>query len=227
MKSISARCLFLMAGIMMTASTTRAGFLTYELTYSGAAFGNHAIANATITLDLAKLNNPGFTEQDVSPFVTAFSITVSGAKAGNGTFGIDDYLGGPSNVGGFFLDTNGGTLDFTRELFGQPTAGLPYGSDPDSGNSGDFNIDPNNVAPAAPIATFFFQILTNGGYGDAESLYLTSFRPIAVPEPSSLSLMASVAPVAGAFLIRRWGHRSRARAAGDLGDCSDPLAAIG
>jgi hypothetical protein len=98
---------FLCIAAALPATMARAGFQAYELTYSGAAFGNNATAIATITLDLAELVNPGFTEQDVSPFVTAFSITVSGANLGNGTFGISNYLGWPENFGGFFLDTNG------------------------------------------------------------------------------------------------------------------------
>jgi PEP-CTERM motif len=174
----------------LPATTTRAGFQTYELTYSGAAFGNNATAIATITLDLTELVNPGFTEQDVSPFVTAFSITVSGANLGNGTFGIGNYLGWPENFGGFILDTNGGLLDFTRELFGQPTAGLPYGSS-SSGNAGDFAIVANldNHDFAAPISGAAFQIYTNGGYNGFETLSLTSFRPTAVPEPASLTML--------------------------------------
>jgi hypothetical protein len=174
----------------LPATMARAGFQTYDLTYSGAAFGNNATAIATITLDLAELVNPGFTEQDLSPFVTAFSITVSGANLGNGTFGISNYLGWPENFGGFILDTNGGLLDFTRELFGQPTAGLPYGSN-SSGNAGDFGIVANldNHDLAAPISGAAFQIYTNGGYNGYETLSLTSFRPTAVPEPTSLTML--------------------------------------
>lgn len=181
---------FLCIGAALSINTARAGSQTYELTYSGAAFGNNATAVATITLDLAELVNPGFTEQDVSPFVTAFSITVAGANLGDGTFGISNYLGWPENFGGFFLDTNGGRLDFTRELFGQPTAGLPYGSS-SSGNAGDFAIVANfdNHDPAAPISGAAFQIYTNGSLNGYETLSLTSFRPTAVPEPASLTML--------------------------------------
>jgi hypothetical protein len=187
MTRITVRSLIVATALLMAAATAHADtFETYDLSYSGAAFGNSATATATITLDLTVLgmNNPGTTYQGISPFVTAFSITVTGASSGNGTFGIGDYNGG--DLGGFYLDTNGGTLDFSQQLIGQATSGSPYGTVPSFGNAGDFNMFINGNDPTAPQGTFYFQITTDGGSED--SLYLTSFAP--VPEPSSLVLAA-------------------------------------
>jgi PEP-CTERM motif len=182
------RCLAVAMGLIMTAATARADvFQTYDLSYSGAAFGNAATATATITLDLSLMNNPGETDQATVPFVTDFSITVSGASSGNGTFGFADY-NGSGTLGGFYLTTNGGTLDFNQELIGQPTSQDPFGTVPSAGNAGDFNIFGNGNDAAAPQGTFFFQITTDGGAED--SLFLTSFRPRSVPEPSGLVLSA-------------------------------------
>lgn len=92
--------------------------MTYDLTWSGAAFDNSVVAAGQITLDVDLINNPGTTSQNSSPFVQDFSITVSGATTDNGTFGFGDF-NGASTSGGFILDTGGGTLDFTKQLFGR------------------------------------------------------------------------------------------------------------
>jgi hypothetical protein len=192
-------------GLTMVTTPAQAAFLrTFDLTYSGAALGNKATGIATITLDLSLLRNPGETQTSGVPFVTAFSITISGATAGNGTFGLGDY--DPSSLRGLiFLNTNGGTLDFGKQLIGQPTAGAPFGTVPSSGEAGDFNIVSNFNEFAAPTARFYFRIATNGGNGD--ELYLTSFAPAAVPEPGGLVLtslgLGTLAGCAGWGRIRR------------------------
>lgn len=178
---------------------------TFELTYSGAAFGNAATGAGTITLEMSAISNPGDNTQ-VQNFVTGFSLTITGANTGNGTFGFADYNGG--GFGGFVLSTNRGTLDFSRELVGQPTADLPFGTTPTFGVAGDFNIFSNGSNPAAPEGTLHFQITTNGGSGS--SLYLTSFRPVALavalaPEPTTCALFATAGllPVVGAVVKKR------------------------
>lgn len=168
----------------------------FALQWSGTAFGNSASANGLIDFDPSLINNPGST---LSLPVNSFSITVTGASSGNGTFSLADY-------DFFLLDTNGGTLDFTKQLVGQPTANDPWGTVPSSGNGGDFNILlSSGSSSAAPTGTFFFQITTSLGSGD--SLYLTSFAPLApvpVPEPSSLlGLLALGTLGTGATLMRK------------------------
>jgi hypothetical protein len=105
----------MMFGILAcTADQANAGTLqTFDLAWSGASFGNGATAVGTITMDVSRIFNPGHTQQNSSQFVTAFSITITGASTGNGTFGIDDF-NGASLSGGFLFDTEGGTLDFTK-----------------------------------------------------------------------------------------------------------------
>ena len=95
-------------------------FQTFDLTWSGV--GNSAMATGQITIDTTLLPNPTavFVALDITADVTAFSITVSGASAGNGTFGLADFSS-------FDWGTNGATLDLTRELVGQPTIGIPGG----------------------------------------------------------------------------------------------------
>jgi len=164
----------------------------FALQWSGAAFGNSASANGLIDFDPSLINNPGNTLLPVN----SFSITVTGASNGNGTFSLADYSF-------FSLETNGGTLDFTKQLVGQPTANDPWGTVPSSGNGGDFNIFASDSSSAAPTGTFYFKITTSVGSGD--SLYLTSFAPLApVPEPSSLlGLLALGTLGAGATLMRK------------------------
>lgn len=157
---------------------------TFDLTYSGADYGNTATATAIISIDLGQLNNPGYNEQDINPFIKDFSITVSAARSGNGTFHFSEYGGLSANGGFFLLDSNGGTLDLTKSLIGQPTAGSPFGTTFD-GTSGDFNIFPTDTAftAGAPSAADTFQITTDGASGDR--LKLTSFAPAPVPEAST------------------------------------------
>lgn len=184
-------------GLLVVAAGQAKADSVFDLAWSGAALGNSATATGTITLNLADINNPGTTDQNDSPFVTDFNITVTGATSGDGSFDFGDFNGSPT-VGGFYIIT-GGTLDFTSQLVGQPTPIGPWGSTHD-GSSGDFNIFSNNNDPSAPLGTFFFTLTTNGGNGD--SMYLTSFAPAAVPEPSSVIPM-SAALLALAFVARK------------------------
>jgi hypothetical protein len=187
------------AGLLLVAAGQGKADTVFDLAWSGAAFGNTASATGTITLNLADINNPGATAQSLNPFVTNFSITVSGASTGDGTFGFSDFNGSLGD-GGFVLDTGGGTLDFTSQLVGQSVPGGPWGST-HNGITGDFNIFNNGNDDNAPIGTEFFQLTTEGGNGD--SMYLTSFAPAsAVPEPSAV-MPLSAALLALVFMARK------------------------
>jgi|HubBroStandDraft_3_1064219.scaffolds.fasta_scaffold152736_1 hypothetical protein len=176
------------AGLLLVVAGQGKADTVFDLAWSGAALGNSASATGTITLNLADINNPGETDQKISPFVTNFSVTVTGAGAGDGTFGFSDYNGSLVE-GGFYLIT-GGTLDFTSQLVGQATPHGPWGST-HNGSTGDFNIFSNGNDDGAPTGTNFFQLSAEGGTGD--SMYLTSFAPAsAVPEPSSVIPLSAV-----------------------------------
>jgi hypothetical protein len=194
------------AGLLAVLAGQANADAVFDLAWSGAGFGNTASATGTITMNLADIANPGTTFQNVSPFVTDFSITVTGAGSGDGTFNFADFNGGPA--GGFDISTPG-ALDFTRQLVGQSTDGEPWGSSHvnDIGDIGDFNIFNNGIDPNAPTESFFFQISTADGNGDGDNghnnLYLTSFAPAsAVPEPSS-AIPLSAALLALALVVRK------------------------
>jgi hypothetical protein len=194
-KTLGAGLLLFLAGFAQAGTV-------FDLSYSGAAFGNDAIASGTITLNLGAMNNPGQTDQDVTSFVTDFSLTVSGASAGNGTFDFADY-NGDSTYGGFYLETDGGTLDFTSQLVGQATLGAPWGSEFGTGEASDFNIFANGTNPSAPNGTGYFELTTDDGEGD--TMGLTSFAP-AVPEPA-----LAVPTVAVLLFMAYWARRSVSR----------------
>jgi hypothetical protein len=144
-------------------------------------------------------DNSGFFFSPAIPFVSALSITISGASSGNGTFGLADF----DTV---LLWTNGVTLDFTKELIGQPTAVDPFGTP--SSNGGDFNLfnRTQSTSLTAPDGVFFFQLGANAGTGD--SMLLTSFRPAgaAVPEPTSIALLATSLGLTG-IAVRRFRRK--------------------
>jgi len=169
----------LAVALLMTLGTSgaNAALLTFDLNWSGEYFGNNAEAFGTITIDDSALINPGFNFSDVNPFVTDFSITVSGASSGNGTWSFADFV---SIL--WYSDT---ALDLTQELVGQATSNDPWGTAYPGDTGGDFNMFASTAG--APNGTYYFQITTDFGTGD--DLLLTSFRPADVPEPTSLALL--------------------------------------
>jgi hypothetical protein len=90
------------------------------------------------------------------PEVSALSVTVTGASAGNGTFGMHDF----STIA---WSSNGGTLDLDSELIGQPTNGQPWGSVVEE-SGGDFNLF--GTTPGAPVGVFWFVLGAVGGTAD-------------------------------------------------------------
>ncbi len=169
--------------ITVMAASAHAGLITFALEWSGA--GNSAVATGMITLNDALLPNPGSTDGWPGP-ITALQVTVSGASAGNGTFGMADFERWAWN-------TSGGTLDLGTELVGQPTANNPWGTP--GGAGGDFNLFHAGASPSAPHGVHFFIFTTDGGDGD--QMQLTSMAPI--PEPASLSLLG----LGGLLALRR------------------------
>jgi uncharacterized delta-60 repeat protein len=140
-----------------------AGLQTFEVTWSGASYSNSATATAQITFDPSLIQNPGTTTG--TAWVRGFSITVSGAPEGNGTWSKSD-------IHSFRLLTGSTALDFTRELVGQ------NGWATVSGFGRDFALE--DGLNGAPRSTDYFVIRTQNGAG--VDLKLTSFKP-AVPAP--------------------------------------------
>ena len=127
----------------------------FEITWSGASFGNTAAATAQITLDLDQVNNPG-TTSGVN-WVREFTITVTGATTGNGTWSKMD-------IGHFQMLAELTPLNFSNDLVGQNGWAIQNGS-------GGFGLyDSQN---GAPKTTNSFTILANTG----DLMKLTGFRP--------------------------------------------------
>lgn len=173
---------------------------TFDLEWSGASFGNGATAVGTITMDMSLVFNPGHTQQNSGQFVSAFSITITGASTGNGTFGFNDF-NGASFSGGFLFDTEGGTLDFTNQLVGQPTPSGIWGI-----SRGNFLLFSNHSDLNTPTGVDGTPLVITTSNGSGDSLMLTSFAPVAsVPEPSSI-VLASAGVLAG---LGVWSKKRR------------------
>ncbi len=178
---------------ILTASAAQAELITYDLEWSGLRFQNEATATGQVTIDTDLVPNPGhydFGPWEGSPF-SNFSITITGAISGNGTFSTanNDFASVVWTVGEFGTDLGDVVepIDLYSELMGQ-----------DGFN--DFNVfnafDDRNVGgnPGAPTGFEPFILQTGqfvpaaGGPGPNRDLIeLVSMRP--VPAPSSMALI--------------------------------------
>lgn len=197
---------------LLFTSLAQAAPVTFNFTFDDP--GSSALTVGSITFEDTLVANPGQNFfQLPNAAVLALTVTVSGASSGNGTFGIN-------NFGAVLFETNGGTLNFAAELVGQPTNGLPWGTQiadqPTKGfvpgDAGDFNlfsnvgqlgktgaeryqnrVTPQGVGPFPPDGVFFFLLGADGGM--AEAMALTSMAPAgvggAIPVPT-LSFWASL-----------------------------------
>jgi len=179
------------AGFLASSPAARAADIlqTYDLSWS-AAPGSTASVSAVMTLDLTTLPDTS-AGSNIVDSVTALTLTVTGASSGNGTFSLSDY-NGPG--GQLFMWTPGVTsLNMEEQLVGQPVTNqcgpgtVGWGTTPGINCSGDF--DPIPSSSDAPANTNWFTLTTDGGTED--SLVLTSFAPVGVPEPMSAALLAS------------------------------------
>jgi hypothetical protein len=214
------------AVLLLVASTVSAAPITFNFTWSGASLGNNARATGYIVFESTLLPNPGNQFFNLpSSAVLDLSITVTGAAAGNGTFPLAAFSG-------VTWETNGATLDLTRQLVGQPTPQLPWGTPtdaalPTAGDGGDFNLfggqptavsdsaayyaAPRGVGSPAPVGVNYFRLATNGGTGD--NMLLTGFGPagagssfasnVPATSPFGIAVLAAVLALAGMFAARR------------------------
>jgi hypothetical protein len=169
------------------ADTLYFGFTFVDVGSGASAVGQLSIDSTVLGTILADPLDDGFPIADLQ----SLSITVSGASAGNGTFGLSDF-------DTFNWWSAGATFDFSQNLVGQPTAANPWGT-PDT-QSGDFNFF--NSSSAAPNGVFFFDLAANGG--SADQMQLTSLQT--TPEPGAMGLVALAGCAMLAFrriLVRR------------------------
>lgn len=195
--------------ILVAASPAAASLMTFNFTFTGAAYGdNNAVATGDITFDSVLLTIPGRYVYDPSSLytnygthipglVTALNLTVTGSTDGDGTFSLSNYAA-------VVFDTS--TLlamDLTKQLVGQATTsptGKKWGyseiipeSDPPTSYTGDFQLFASSVIPlpfvVAPSGIAPFQLGSNGAQGN-DGMQLTSFVAVAVPEPTTYVLLA-------------------------------------
>jgi hypothetical protein len=158
-----------------------AGIVTFNIEWSGASFGNSATATGFITFDDTVLPEIGAMGALTlpSPSVIDLGVTISGASAGNGSFGIGDF-------GAVVFETPS-ALDLSQELIGQLlTNGCTFGTSEGpcgDGLGGDFNLF--GLTPDAPIGVWYFVLETAGG----EAMLVTSMRPAGVPVPLTFALL--------------------------------------
>ncbi len=188
--SFMTRAALLFAGLLLSSAGALAS-TTFRLYYSGAEFLNGATAQGTITFDTAPPNPSDETLLSPGVEVTAFSLTVSGATTGNGTFDLSyfDY---------FSWNTKDVELDLSQNLVGQITVdGLGWASE---AGAGGFGLGAK-AGSGAPQSELWYVLLTDNGNGD--SLKLTSFTPVPVPAAIWLFGSALSGLLGGAFRRNR------------------------
>lgn len=155
-------------------SLASAQLRTFDLSYSGAQFGNQASAIGSVTFDLGVLPNGPTNLPNVSKATLGlldWTLTVTGAATGNGVFTLADLETVPGQQDGWIWILSA-PLDLDAELVGQ--AGFL-----------DFNWCAGSAScgnPDAPGGNATFTIQTAGETGD--QLRLTSMVAT-VPEPAT------------------------------------------
>jgi hypothetical protein len=183
--------------VVAAASATEAlaAPITFNFTFTGGA----AKAVGSITFESTLISNPGTNDIPLpNPAVLALNVTVSGASAGNGTFGIGSF----SEVR---FETGGATLNFSQQLVGQATPGGAWGTP--TSCCGDFNLFA--TGPPAPNGEFFFTLVANNG--DAEPMTLSSMTqgsglvraPVPALDDAMLLLLALLVAGLGVAIVRR------------------------
>ena len=145
--------------LLAAAACTQLDAANFNLTWSGASQGNGATATGVIGLDLTTIPAaPSQISNSIPSWITSFTITITGASSGNGTFTLADFSG-------FTFDSGGVTLNYTTDLVGQLSLGsfnvqsssfnAPVGAGPniinaDAGNSDLLDLSSFILAPVVP-----------------------------------------------------------------------------
>lgn len=132
-----------------------------------AADGSAGSATAVVTFDTSLVTTVPGGSIPIDQ-IQDLTVTVQGARAGNGTFGKADF----SELR-FYSSF---PLDFSKPLLGQAGSGssLPFGAPDAQGNAGDFNLVSTG---AAPDGVFAFGIATNGKNDPSDVLKIASINP--------------------------------------------------
>lgn len=117
-------------------------YRTYLLTASGKPFANAAFMSGLISLNVTALaEQREIFDRPLSGYVSHLGLTITGAREGNGNFGLEDF-------NSFFFKAK--DVDFDQDLVGQPGfEGLAFGGSD----------------PSAPTASFWSIMSTSQGKG--------------------------------------------------------------
>ena len=143
--------------LLAAAACTQLDAANFNLTWSDTINSTGAAATGVIGLNLLAIPAaPSHTSNSIPAWITSFTMTITGAGSGNGTYTLTDFSA-------FTFDSNGVTLNYTADLVGQLASGsfTAFGSLPNY---------PTGVAPNTMV--------TDGLVGDF--LVLTSFTPAPV-----------------------------------------------
>lgn len=126
-----------------------------------------ATAVVTLDTDLVTTTPGGAIPIDQ---VQDLTLTVQGARAGNGTYGKADF-----SALQFYSNF---PLDFSKPLVGQTgaDADLPFGTADALGGAGDFNLVSAGGA-TTPVGVAAFTIVTNGSNEPSDILKIASINP--------------------------------------------------
>ena len=207
--------------LLAAAACTQLDAANFNLTWSDTINMSGATATGVIGLDLATIPTaPSHTSNSIPTWITSFTMTITGAGSGNGTFTLADFSG-------FTFDSNGVTLNYTTDLFVQ----LP--------SPASFNVQ--GLSVNAPVGVAPSTMLTDAAYGDY--LVLTSFTPAPVVPAGVPNIAAWMSSLNGATRLYnaastlttlqlegahhrpmlsydRMGKESQAWATGDFGSSS-------
>jgi hypothetical protein len=178
-------------------ANANATLVTGNFMFSGASFGNSAMATGWITFEQDLTQPVNFSGLVATGPVTGLQMTVTGEGGmgwGNGTYDLSDFW-----LVNF--STSIATLDFTKDLVGQ-TVGTSTWGDPGTGDFGLFrSSSPSHFN--CPDYGGPFRLITSAGYQD--TMVLTSMTMSAVPEVTSSFTMLGLIS-SGLMLRRRTKH---------------------